>query len=121
MHFWLLSLATLAFCVIPVEGREIIHRIALKPQKERVIAGRIPTPDDVVVYRFEARAGQHISIRLEPAAPLIAQTQIVPPSGKALGPGAELDAVLDESGTFQIRVIPRERSSGTFRLHLILR
>jgi hypothetical protein len=112
----------LLFCPSVFEAREIKHRIALKPsQTETVIAGGVPKPDDVVIYALPAQAGQHIFIRLEPDKKLVAQTVLVPPSGKQLGPGAKLDFVADEPGIFQIRVIPRERSSGTFRLYLSVR
>jgi hypothetical protein len=86
-----------------------------------VIAGGVSKPDDVVIYALQAQAGQHIFIRLEPDKKLVAQALLVPPSGKQVGPGAKVDFVADQSGIFQIRVIPRERSSGTFRLYLSVR
>ena len=113
---------SLLFCPSVFEAREIKHRVALKPsQREMVIAGGVPKPDDVVVYALQAQAGQHIFIRLEPDKKLVAQALLVPPSGKQVGPGAKVDFVADQSGIFQIRVIPRERSSGTFRLYLSVR
>ena len=113
---------SLLFCPSVFEAREIKHRVALKPsQREMVIAGGVSKPDDVVIYALQAQAGQHIFIRLEPDKKLVAQALLVPPSGKQVGPGAKVDFVADQSGIFQIRVIPRERSSGTFRLYLSVR
>ena len=112
----------LLFCPSVFEAREIRRWLALKPsQTETIIAGRVPKPDDVVVYALQAHARQHIFIRLEPDTRLVAQALLVPPSGKQVGPGAEIDLVADESGIFRIRVTPRERSSGTFRLYVSLR
>lgn len=114
--------ASLLFFPSVFEAREIKHRVALKPsQTEMVIAGGVPKPDDVVIYTLQAQAGKHMFIRLEPDKKLVAQALLVPPSGKQVGPGAEIDFVTEESGIFQIRVIPRERSSGTFRLYLSVR
>ena len=113
---------SLLFCPSVFEAREIKHRVALKPnQTQMIIAGGVPKPDDVVIYALQAQAGQHIFIRVEPDKKLVAQALLVPPSGKQVGPGAEVDFVADQSGIFQIRIMPRERSSGTFRLYLSVR
>ena len=82
------------------------------------MTGSIPSPDDVVVYVFKARAGQHIFIYLLPDRQLISQAVLVAPSGKNVQNGTTFDSILNESGAFQIRILPRERTAGTFRLRL---
>jgi hypothetical protein len=122
MRLGFVAAVALVFCVCPLQAREIEHRIVSKPgQTNTTLAGCVPKPDDVVVYVLQARAGQHFFLRLEPGPKLVAQVLLVPPSGVQVGPGAEVDHVAEESGMFRIRIIPRERSSGKFRLHLSLR
>ena len=101
------------------EAREARHRITLKSgREETIVSGRIPSPHDVMVYVLRLRTGQHISIRLEPGAKLRAYALLRPPAGDEIGPGAKLDFDATQSGVFQIRIIPLEQTSGTFRLYL---
>jgi hypothetical protein len=101
------------------EAREIRHRITLKSgREETIVSGRIPSPQDLAVYILRLRTGQHLSIRLEPGATLRAYALLKPPSGDQIGPGAKLNFDVNQSGTFQIRIIALEQTSGTFRLHL---
>jgi hypothetical protein len=102
-----------------LECREIRHRIALKPgREETIVRGRIPTPQDTAVYVLRFHIGQHLSIRLDPGTTLRAYALVKPPVGEQIGPGAELDFDANQSGGFQLRIIPLEQTSGTFRLHL---
>jgi hypothetical protein len=104
------------------DARDIRRRIVLRPgQAEASVAGRVPRPDDVVVYDVAAPVGARVFVRLRPGARLVAQLLLVPGAGAQIGPGAELDCVVDGSGGFQVRVVPRERSAGSFRLYLRVR
>src|SRR5215469_15652861 len=101
------------------ETREIRHRITLKSgPEETIVSGRIASPQDVVIYVLRLRTGQQLSIRLEPGATLRAHALLKPPAGDQIGPGARLDFDASQSGDFQIRIVPLEQTSGTFRLHL---
>jgi len=102
-----------------MEARDIRHRITLKPgAEETILRGRIPTPQDTKVYVLRFRMGQHLSIRLDPGPTLRAYALVKPPVGEQIGPAAKLDFDANQSGDFQIRIIPLEQTSGTFRLHL---
>jgi hypothetical protein len=122
-----MRLATLLFIALLVSagsftGREIERRIVLKRgQTESTTKGLIPRSSDSVVYQFRADLGRRVSIRLEPDRNLIAQALLVFPSGKQDGPGTELNCTVEESGTFRIRIVPREQTWGAFRLHLSVR
>ena len=119
MSIRLIVVISLLLCTNVLESREIKHRVVLKPNRTvKIVTGRIPSPDDVVVYVLEARAGQHIFIYLRPDRRLVSQALLVAPSGKQVGPGTTFDSIFDESGAFQIRILPRERTAGTFRLQL---
>jgi len=119
MSFRFIVAISLLFCTNVLGSREIKHRVILKQgQTDTVMTGSIPSPDDVVVYVFKARAGQHIFIHLVPDRQLISQAVLVAPSGKNVQNGTIFDSILDESGAFQIRILPRERTAGTFRLRL---
>ena len=103
-------------------GGECEHRIVLKRgQTATMMTGRILTPGDAVLFAFNAQSGQHVSIRLKPSRHLVAQAVLLFPSGKQEGPGTDLNRRVDESGTYRIRVTPREQTSGTFRLYFSLR
>lgn len=94
-----------------IQAREIKHQIALKPgQKETDLSGCVRRPDDTPNYAFRARAGQHILVHIEPDKQLVCGAVLVSPSGKQLGPGTSFDLLASESGTFQIRILPRERT-----------
>jgi hypothetical protein len=122
MRLRLVLVIALLFYTNASAGRDIDCRIVLKHgQTAATIRGRIPSPQDSVVYEFSAHAGQRLLIRLEPDKDLVAQALLVSPSGKQDGPGVELSRTVDESGIFHIRVTPREQSSGHFRLYLGLR
>lgn len=122
MSIRLVVAISLLLCTNVLESREIKHRIVLKPsQAETVIRGSIRSPDDVVDYVFEASAGQHIFIYLQPDRRLVSQALLVAPSGKQVGPGTTFDSIFEESGEFQIRILPHERTAGTFRLRLSMR
>ena len=101
-----------------LESREIRQRIALKRGGETTVSGRIPTPQDIAVYVLQLRKGQHLSAQLNPGPTLRAWALLKPPSGDQIGPGAKLEFAANQSGDFQIRIIPLEQTSGTFRLHL---
>ena len=101
-------------------SREIRHRIALKPGGEITVMGRIPTPQDVSVYVLRLRKGQPLSAQLKPGPKLRAWALLKPPSGDQIGPGTTIDSVVNKTGTFEIRIIPLEQSSGDFRLHVSL-
>jgi hypothetical protein len=104
------------------EGGTFAHRIILKRGQTAVtMTGRIPTPGDVVLFVFKAQSGQHVSIRLQPNRHLVTQAVLLYPSGKQAGPGTDLNCNVDESGTYRIRVTPREQTAGTFRLYFHLR
>jgi hypothetical protein len=121
MTFRLVASVALLFCTNGLESREIKQRVVLKlGRTETVMTGRIPSPDDVVVYVLEARAGQQMCIYLQPNRRLVSQALLVAPSGKQIGPGTTFHSILDESGVFQIRILPREHTAGTFRLRLSL-
>src|SRR5260370_30400445 len=104
-------------------AREYEHSIALKPgHREVTITGRLATPQDSALFTFTAHADQHISIRIKPVdRRLVIQAVLIHPSGKQDGPGTVLSSSADESGTYRIRITPREQSSGTFRLYLTVR
>lgn len=113
-----IALGLLALCS---EAREIQCRIPLKPgQSEATVKGRIHGPSDWVLCAFTGRSGQHFAMRLEPGKDLVAQMVLVAPSGKQEGPGTNLTGSLDESGTYHIRITPREQTRGGFKLHFQL-
>jgi hypothetical protein len=121
MSFRFVGAILLLFCTSILESREIKHQIVLKPgQPDRVLSGSIRRVNDVVVYIFNAQAGQHIFIHLLPKGQLDAQAVLVAPSGKNVQNGPIFDSILDESGTFQIRIEPRGQTIGIFELRLSL-
>lgn len=99
-------------------GRELVHRIVLN-RRPVTLTERIPTPQDSVVFMFKANADQQISAKLTPVnSSLIPQAVLIYPSGKQEGPGTVLRNAARESGTYRIRVTPREQSTGKFKLYL---
>ena len=119
MRLRLVLTITLLFESGILESTEIRHRITLKPgREETIVRGGIPTPEDTAVYVLRFHTGQHLSIRLDPGPSLRAYALVKPPVGEQIGPGAKLEFDANQSGDFQIRIIPLEQTSGTFRLHL---
>lgn len=119
MSFRFVVAISLLFCTSVLESREIKHRVVLKPgQPETVLNGSIRSPDDAVIYIFKARAGQHIFIYLQPDRQFDARAVLVAPSGKNVQDGTIFDSILDESGTFRIRIDRRLGTAGTFQLRL---
>ena len=104
-----------------LESREIRHRIALKRGGETTVSERIPTPQDIAVYVVQLRTGQHLSAQLNPGPTLRAWALLKPPSGDQIGPGTRIDSAVNETGMFEIRIIPLEQTSGDFRLLVSVR
>jgi hypothetical protein len=121
MKLKLVLAIALAFGPGITEARENRQRIVLQPGwKETIVSGRISALADTMVYILRLRTGQHLSVELELGPTLRAFVLLKPPAGNQIGPGAKIDSIVNQSGMFQIRVIPLEQSSGTFRLHLRL-
>lgn len=119
MRLTLVLTIALLFGPREVESVEIRHRIVLKRgHREAIVSGRIPTPDDIAVYFMRLQAGQHLSVELSLAPTLRAWAVLRPPSGDQIGPATRIDSVANQTGEFQIRVIPLEQTSGDFRLHV---
>ena len=116
--------AALAIALMLVLGRvnatEIHRRIVLKSEhQETVVSGRIPHPSDTAVFALRLPEG-HFFLQLDPGPSLRAFALLKPPTGPQVGPGAKLDYVVQKTGMFQIRIVPREQTSGTFQLRLSL-
>jgi hypothetical protein len=121
MRIKLLLLIALGLLGLCSEAREIHCRIPLKPgQSETSVKGRMDTPSDWVLCAFTGRSGQHFAISLHPGKNLVAQMVLLAPSGKQEGPGTNLTGSLTESGTYHIRITPREQTWGGFKLHFQL-
>ena len=109
---------TLLFLPILGAAREFDYRIILK-RSEATVTGYLPRPEDSALFSFSARAGQHVSIRVAPLTRnLVPQALLIYPSGQQDGPGAVLNSDATESGTYRIRVTPREQTRGRFRVYL---
>jgi hypothetical protein len=104
-----------------LDSREIRHRMALRRADETTVSGRIPTPQDIAIYVLQLRTGQHFSAQLNPAPTLRAWVLLKPPSGDQIGPGTRIDSAVNETGMFEIRIIPLEQTSGDFRLLVSVR
>jgi hypothetical protein len=113
----------IALLFLPAAAREFDYRIILKGSRAEATAkGHLPRPEDSALFSFSARAGQHVSIRVTPLTRgLVTQAVLIYPSGQQDGPGTVLNSDLNESGTYRIRVTPREQTAGKFRLYLHVR
>jgi len=113
----------IALLFLPAAAREFDYRVILKGSRtEATVKGYLPKPEDSALFSFSARAGQHVSIRVTPLTrQLVTQAVLIYPSGQQDGPGAVLNSDVTESGTYRIRVTPREQSRGKFRLYLHVR
>lgn len=103
-------------------GRRLLFRA---DQHEAAATGHLRSPKDHADFRFEARAGRHLVVRVEPVdARLVTAGLLIYPSGKSDGGpgGIVFDSILDETGTYRVRVLSRENTApGSFRLHVELR
>ena len=104
-------------------AREFDYRIILKGSRAEATAkGYLARSEDSALFSFSARAGQHVSIRVTPLTrQLVTQAVLIYPSGQQDGPGVVLNSDATETGTYRIRVIPREQTTGKFRLYLHVR
>ena len=119
---WLFICA--ALCCVTARGAE--RRIEIKPgNTSTTVAGRFPSSGTDQLYVLNARAGQHLLIRIRPITnQLITAGQVKSPSGKYDGgPGGVIfDADLVETGSYQIRISElHRRISGKFLLDVELR
>ena len=108
---------------LSAQARDYQRTILLKRgQRSTSSVMRLPSPGDSGVFSFEAHSGQHVLIEIKPISrSLITQAVLICPSGKQYGPGQKMDQDLEESGTYQIRVVARQQTSGSFRVSLTLR
>ena len=113
----------IALLLLPAAAREFDYRVILKGSRTEATAkGHLPRPEDSALFSFSARAGQHVSIRVTPITRgLVTQAVLIYPSGQQDGPGVVLNSDATETGTYRIRVIPREQTTGKFRLYLHVR
>jgi hypothetical protein len=104
-----------------VTAHDFSRQVTLKQGSVTKLVGSLPTPDDQAVFVFTAQSGSRLSVSLKPLTrTLVPQAVIVFPSGEQEGPGTELQVQLRESGTYRVRVVAREQTSGRFRLELQL-
>jgi hypothetical protein len=103
-------------------GHAIVVR---RGQTHATAAGRFVRPFEQVSFTLRARAGQHLSVRIDPLDErLNIAGYVIAPSGKRDGgPGGLIfDGDLSETGKYRIEVQPRNHSGpGTFHVQVDLR